>query len=102
MHLALRTHDRANGSDRLEFNYAHDYIINDILRVELGFTTIPAGGLDMPGAREKSAEEIVLEMRKNADRMASKSRVFEGEARYTAAVSSAQASGEPQDPQRCR
>ena len=79
LHLALRTHDRARGSGRLEFNYAHDYIINDILRVELGFTSIPAGGLDMPGARERSAEQIVLEMRRNADRMPSKSRVFEGE-----------------------
>src|SRR5262249_54053179 len=27
-HLALRTHDRAIGSDSLAFNYAHDYIIN--------------------------------------------------------------------------
>jgi predicted metal-dependent peptidase len=44
LHLALRTHDRAKGSGRLEFNYAHDYIINDILRVALGFTGIPAGG----------------------------------------------------------
>lgn len=79
LHLALRTHDRARGSGRLEFNYAHDYIINDILRVELGFTSIPAGGLDMPGARARSAEQIVLEMRRNADRMPSKSRVFEGE-----------------------
>jgi predicted metal-dependent peptidase len=79
LHLALRTHDRAKGSGRLEFNYAHDYIINDILRVALGFTGIPAGGLDMPGAREKSAEQIVLDMRKNADKMASKSRVFDGE-----------------------
>src|SRR5690349_11385313 len=24
LHLALRTHDRAKGSGRLEFNYAHD------------------------------------------------------------------------------
>ena len=47
IHLALRTHDRARGSHHLEFNYAHDYIINDILRAELGFTTVPAGGLDM-------------------------------------------------------
>lgn len=78
LHLALRTHDRARGSRHLEFNYAHDYIINDILRVELGFTSIPAGGLDMPGAREKSAEQIVLEMRRNADRMPSQSRVFDG------------------------
>jgi len=80
LHLALRTHDRAKGSGHLEFNYAHDYIINDLLRVDLGFTAIPAGGLDMPGARNRSAEEIVLEMRKNADLMPSRSRVFEGEA----------------------
>lgn len=79
LHLALRTHDRARGSHHLEFNYAHDYIINDILRVELGFTAIPAGGLDMPGAREKSAEQIVLDMRRNADRMPSQSRVFDGQ-----------------------
>ena len=31
LHLALRTHDRARGSGRLEFDYAHDYIINDML-----------------------------------------------------------------------
>ncbi len=43
----------ARGSGRLEFNYAHDYIINDILRAELGFTHVPAGGLDMPGAQGK-------------------------------------------------
>jgi predicted metal-dependent peptidase len=61
-HLALRTHDRAIGSDPLRFNYAHDYIINDILRDELGFQHIPAGGLDMPGARQMSAEEILLKM----------------------------------------
>ncbi len=79
LHLALRTHERARGSGRLEFNYAHDYIINDMLRVELGFAAIPAGGLDMPGARARSAEEIVLEMRRNADWMWSSSRVFEGE-----------------------
>ncbi len=78
LHLALRTHDRARGSHHLEFNYAHDYIINDILRHELGFTTVPAGGLDMPGAREKGAEEIVLEMRRNAESMKSKTQVFDG------------------------
>jgi predicted metal-dependent peptidase len=79
LHLALRTHDRAKGSSRLEFNYAHDYIINDMLRAELGVTSIPAGGLDMPGARERSAEAIVLEMRKNGEAQ-TKSRVWEGEA----------------------
>jgi predicted metal-dependent peptidase len=64
-HLALRTHERGVGSDPLWFNYAHDYIINDILRDELGFTHIPAGGLDWPGARRLSAEEILLEMEKD-------------------------------------
>ena len=64
-HLALRTHDRSVGSDPLQFNYAHDYIINDILRSELGFTQIPAGGLDWPGARRMSAEEIMLQMEKD-------------------------------------
>jgi predicted metal-dependent peptidase len=79
LHLALRTHDRAKGSGRLEFNYAHDYIINDILRAELGFTHVPAGGLDMPGAKEKSAERIVLEMRKHGDQMQSKTQVWDGQ-----------------------
>ena len=78
LHLALRTHGRARGSGRLEFNYAHDYIINDILRSELGFATIPARGLDMPGARERTAEDIVLEMRRNADLMRSRTQVWEG------------------------
>ncbi len=61
-----------------KFNYAHDYIINDILRAELGFASISAGGLDMPGARERSAEDIVIEMRRNADLMPSRTQVFEG------------------------
>jgi predicted metal-dependent peptidase len=64
-HLALRTHDRTAGSDPLAFNHAHDYIINDILRGELGFAKVPAGGLDWPGARHKSAEEILQEMDKD-------------------------------------
>ncbi|MCW5680699.1 MAG: hypothetical protein KF794_12115 [Xanthobacteraceae bacterium] len=78
MHLALLTHDRARGSGRLEFNYAHDYIINDILRAELGFTYVPAGGLDMPGAKEKSAEQIVLEMRKRGNEIQSRTQVWNG------------------------
>jgi predicted metal-dependent peptidase len=79
LHLALRTHDRARGSQHLEFNYAHDYIINDILRTELGVSNVPAGGLDMPGASKRSAEEIVLEMRRNAPLMPSKTAVFGGQ-----------------------
>lgn len=78
LHLALRTHARAVGSSHLEFNYAHDYIINDTLRHALGVTTIPAGGLDMPGARERTAEDIVLEMRRKQQSQ-SRSRVWDGE-----------------------
>jgi predicted metal-dependent peptidase len=78
LHLALRTHDRAVGSGRLEFNYAHDYIINDILRHALGVPAIPAGGLDMPGARERAAEEIVLEMRRNRESGQARTQVWEG------------------------
>jgi predicted metal-dependent peptidase len=78
LHLALRTHDRARGSGQLEFNYAHDYIINDVLRHALGVTSIPAGGLDMPGAREKSAEQIVLEMRRTSNLASARTQVWEG------------------------
>ncbi len=97
LHLALRTHDRARGSGRLEFNYAHDYIINDILRAELGLQRIPANGLDMPGARERSAEEIVLEMRKN-QQMQSKTQVFDGQSTTVRRMFGA-GSGQP-DPNR--
>jgi predicted metal-dependent peptidase len=93
LHLALRTHERAKGSGQLEFNYAHDYIINDMLRVALGVTTIPAGGLDMPGAREKSAEQIVVEMRRNGDAVSSRSRVWEGEVTVAGRVFGPQAAG---------
>lgn len=79
LHLALRTHDRARGASHLEFNYAHDYIINDLLRHALGVSAIPAGGLDMPGARLKSAEEIVIEMRRLGNYSESRTQVWEGE-----------------------
>lgn len=78
LHLALRTHERAVGSSHLEFNYAHDYIINDMLRDALGMG-IPAGGLDMPGARERTAEDIVLEMRRKSNTTQARSRVWDGE-----------------------
>lgn len=78
LHLALRTHDRAVGSSRLEFNYAHDYIINDMLRHALGVSSVPAGGLDMPGARDRTAEDIVLEMRRKGDQTSSRTQVWEG------------------------
>ncbi len=81
LHLALRTHDRAVGSSRLEFNYAHDYIINDMLRHALGVQKIPAGGLDMAGARERSAEEIVLEMRRNGNAQSARTQVWKERSR---------------------
>lgn len=79
-HLALRTHDRAIGSDPLQFNFAHDYIINDILRVALQFDRIPAGGLDWPGARKLSAEEILLQMQKDPSIIPARSQVWQGQA----------------------
>jgi predicted metal-dependent peptidase len=79
LHLALRTHERAVGASHLEFNYAHDYIINDMLRHALGRSDVPAGGLDMAGARERAAEDIVLEMRRKAQTSTARSRVWEGE-----------------------
>jgi predicted metal-dependent peptidase len=96
LHLALRTHDRARGSQHLEFNYAHDYIINDILRIELG-ERVPAGGLDMPGASKRSAEEIVLEMRRNAEMMPSRTAVFAGQATTVGRVFGPRATGSGPD-----
>jgi predicted metal-dependent peptidase len=93
LHLALRTHERAKGSGQLEFNYAHDYIINDMLRAALGVATIPAGGLDMPGAREKSAEQIVVEMRRNGEFVSSRSRVWDGEVTVAGRVFGPSAAG---------
>jgi hypothetical protein len=61
LHLALKTHERCRVHDALLFNVAHDYIINDMLREELG-CSIPTLGLDMPGASQRSAEEIVAEL----------------------------------------
>jgi predicted metal-dependent peptidase len=98
LHLALRTHERAKGSGQLEFNYAHDYIINDMLRAALGVATIPAGGLDMPGAREKSAEQIVVEMRKNGDFISSRTRVWGGELTIAGRVFGPQAAGSATNP----
>ena len=62
----------------VQLRVAPDRTLLWVLRTELG-QAIPAGGLDMPGARERSAEEIVLEMRRNAAAQ-TKSRVWEGEA----------------------
>jgi predicted metal-dependent peptidase len=66
-HLTLRTHQRSHGTNVRDFNIAHDYIINDLLREELQLRSIPAGGLDWPGARLLSAEKILGEMERNPD-----------------------------------
>jgi predicted metal-dependent peptidase len=66
-HLMLRTHERSAGTDPFEFNIAHDYIINDMLREELQMP-IPAGGLEWKGARHLSAEKILGEMERHGHR----------------------------------
>lgn len=68
MHLALHTHQRSEGADPLIVNYAHDYIINDILSQELG-REVPAGGLVMEGAREESLERLVQKLKGDPQNM---------------------------------
>src|SRR5207253_2582918 len=62
LHLCLRTHERGVGTDHDVFNWAHDYIINDMLVEELG-RPVPQGGLVYPGARHLSAEKIATMIR---------------------------------------
>jgi predicted metal-dependent peptidase len=57
LHLAYRTHERAKGTNAELFNVAHDAVINDVLSYELGIA-VPAGGIDLKGARWKSAEQL--------------------------------------------
>ncbi len=68
MHLALDTHGRTGDTNPLLGNFAHDYIINDILCEELERDEPPLGGLQMPSAREKSFEELCVELAKGASR----------------------------------
>ena len=60
LHLALRSHTRAGGTDPARFNIAHDLIINDILETELGMPA-PGGGLRRPGARHLSVEALLMD-----------------------------------------
>lgn len=62
-HLCLQTHDRGQESDAETFNWAHDYIINDMLALEMD-RPVPKGGLVFRGARELSAEKIMLLMKR--------------------------------------
>jgi predicted metal-dependent peptidase len=69
MHLALLTHSRGMGRRKQLVNIAHDYVINDLLRMDLGIEP-PAGGLVLDGARDRSLEELVawLEREPNPSR----------------------------------
>jgi predicted metal-dependent peptidase len=64
MHLALDTFGRAGGADPYLVNVAHDYVINDILSVEL-HRDVPCGGLVRHGARRESLEGLVSELARN-------------------------------------
>jgi predicted metal-dependent peptidase len=58
MHLCLRTHERGTRTDGELFNWAHDYVINDMLAEQL-HQPVPAGGLAYRGAKDLSAEQMV-------------------------------------------
>lgn len=62
MHLALRTHERAAGIDPSIANVSHDFVINDMLSESLG-RKVPAGGLELDGARTMSMEELAARAR---------------------------------------
>jgi predicted metal-dependent peptidase len=64
MHLALDTFARAGNAKPLLVNVAHDYVINDILSVEL-HREVPFGGLVRHGARQESLEALVAELAQN-------------------------------------
>src|SRR5581483_3771947 len=66
MHLALDTFGRGGNADPYLVNVAHDYVINDILSVELG-RPVPLGGLVRHGARQESLEALVTELARNGD-----------------------------------
>jgi predicted metal-dependent peptidase len=65
LHLALDTFGRTGNADPYIVNIAHDYVINDMLSVELG-REVPFGGLVRHGAREESLEALVAELARNS------------------------------------
>ena len=65
LHLALDTFGRAGNAKPMTVNVAHDYIINDILAVELN-RTVPLGGLVWEGARRESLESLVTKIAQNS------------------------------------
>jgi predicted metal-dependent peptidase len=58
LHLCLRTHERGTGINGELFNWAHDYVINDMLSEQLR-QPVPAGGLVYRGAKDLSAEQMM-------------------------------------------
>jgi hypothetical protein len=61
MHLALDSFGRTGNAEPRLVNIAHDYIINDILSVEL-HRDVPLGGLVRHGARQESLESLVTDL----------------------------------------
>jgi predicted metal-dependent peptidase len=64
LHLALDTFGRGGNAKPMLVNVAHDYIINDILAVELN-RAVPLGGLVWEGARRESLEALVTKIAQN-------------------------------------
>jgi predicted metal-dependent peptidase len=61
LHLALDTFGRGGTADARLVNIAHDYVINDILSVELN-RPVPLNGLVREGSRNESLEALVSEL----------------------------------------
>lgn len=61
LHVALDTFGREGDLKPRVANIAHDYVINDMLRDELGME-IPLGALDFQGARDMSFEQVVTRL----------------------------------------
>ena len=67
LHLALKSFERRGTVDRVLFNIAHDYVINDILESEMPDVVAPAGGLRYPGARHIGVERILTDLAARGD-----------------------------------
>ncbi|MDB5311454.1 MAG: hypothetical protein JWO38_5656 [Gemmataceae bacterium] len=65
LHLALDTFGRSGHAHPYLVNVAHDYIINDVLSVELN-RPVPLGGLVWEGARRESLEALVVKIAQNS------------------------------------
>lgn len=66
LHLALDTFGRAGHADPHLVNVAHDYIINDILSVELN-RPVPLNGLVWEGARRESLESLITKLAQSSE-----------------------------------